>query len=264
MPKSPSWCWERLKAGGEGVNRGWDGWKVLQGLPILQWGASSRRRWGAGRTSALRSVGPPKSWTWLSDCTRAQPPTESGLWQRLSLGWLLTAGAPEATFDLCVHRHTSSFVSGSSCSALGLWESRMLRRVASPSALLVTPYLVTPHCAMSGHSTSRPVCVMLCHTHHSTPHMLIDSKVPTHSRVDGHWDWNLGLWLSYGSWWWTGGPGVLRSMGWQRVGHHWGTELSWTELQTLLCVFQCVSVEFGLEAELWIMAHACGNAGAER
>ena len=20
------WCWERLKAGGEGVNRGWDGW----------------------------------------------------------------------------------------------------------------------------------------------------------------------------------------------------------------------------------------------
>ena len=30
------------------------------------------------------------------------------------------------------------------------------------------------------------------------------------------------------SWWWTGKPGVLRSMGSQRVGHNWGTELNWT------------------------------------
>ena len=32
------------------------------------------------------------------------------------------------------------------------------------------------------------------------------------------------------SWWWTGRPGVLQSVGSQRVRHHWGTELSWTEL----------------------------------
>ena len=29
------------------------------------------------------------------------------------------------------------------------------------------------------------------------------------------------------SWWWTGRPGVLPSMGSQRVGHDWVTELNW-------------------------------------
>ena len=28
----------------------------------------------------------------------------------------------------------------------------------------------------------------------------------------------------FGSWWWTGKPGVLQSMGLQRVGHDWATE----------------------------------------
>ena len=30
--------------------------------------------------------------------------------------------------------------------------------------------------------------------------------------------------------WWTGKPGVLQSMGSQRVGHDWATELNWTEI----------------------------------
>ena len=33
-----------------------------------------------------------------------------------------------------------------------------------------------------------------------------------------------------GSWWWTGKPGMLQSMGSQRVRHDWVTELNWTEL----------------------------------
>ena len=33
-----------------------------------------------------------------------------------------------------------------------------------------------------------------------------------------------------GSWWWTGKPGMLQSMGSQRVRHDWATELNWTEL----------------------------------
>ena len=33
--------------------------------------------------------------------------------------------------------------------------------------------------------------------------------------------------VSSGSWWWTGRPGVLQSMGSQRVGHNWATELNW-------------------------------------
>ena len=31
------------------------------------------------------------------------------------------------------------------------------------------------------------------------------------------------------SWWWTGKLGVLHSMGSQRVGHNWVTELNWTD-----------------------------------
>ena len=38
------------------------------------------------------------------------------------------------------------------------------------------------------------------------------------------WTW---IWASSGSWWWTGKPGVLQSMGSQRVRHNWGTELNW-------------------------------------
>ena len=38
------------------------------------------------------------------------------------------------------------------------------------------------------------------------------------------WTW---VWVNSGSWWWTGRPGVLQSMGLQRVGHNWVTELNW-------------------------------------
>ena len=37
--------------------------------------------------------------------------------------------------------------------------------------------------------------------------------------------------VSSRSWWWRGRPGVLQSMGSQRVGHDWVTELNWTELK---------------------------------
>ena len=40
-----------------------------------------------------------------------------------------------------------------------------------------------------------------------------------------------GVWASSGSWWWTGRPGVLQSMGSQRVRHDWVTELNWTKLK---------------------------------
>ena len=36
------------------------------------------------------------------------------------------------------------------------------------------------------------------------------------------------VWVNSRSWWWTGKPGVLQSMGLQRVGHDWVTELNQT------------------------------------
>jgi len=43
------------------------------------------------------------------------------------------------------------------------------------------------------------------------------------------WSWWTWVWVSSRSWWWTGKCGVLQSMGSQRVGHDWATELPWTE-----------------------------------
>ena len=38
------------------------------------------------------------------------------------------------------------------------------------------------------------------------------------------WTW---VWVNSGSWWWTGRPGMLWSMGSQRVRHDWATDLNW-------------------------------------
>ena len=38
------------------------------------------------------------------------------------------------------------------------------------------------------------------------------------------WTW---VWVSSGSWWWTGKPGVMQTMGSQRGGHDWATVLNW-------------------------------------
>ena len=48
------------------------------------------------------------------------------------------------------------------------------------------------------------------------------------------WAW---VWVNSGSWWWTGGPGVLPFMGSQRVGHDWATELNWTEYKWNYALF---------------------------
>ena len=64
---------------------------------------------------------------------------------------------------------------------------------------------------------------------------LMLGKIKGRRGDDREWDgWiasptqRTWVWASSGSWWWTGKPGVLQSMGWQRVGHDWITELSGT------------------------------------
>ena len=56
-------------------------------------------------------------------------------------------------------------------------------------------------------------------------------------RVNRGWDgWMASLtqwtrvWVNYGSWWWTGNPGLLQCMGSQIVRHYWATELNWTDI----------------------------------
>ena len=50
------WCWERLKVGGEGENRGWDGWMAS----MTQWTwvlVNSGSWWWTGRPGVVRFMG---------------------------------------------------------------------------------------------------------------------------------------------------------------------------------------------------------------
>ena len=62
------YCWERLKVGGEGEDRGWDGWMASPTQWTWVW-ANSGRWWRTGKPGVLQSV----SWTRLSDWTAILP-----------------------------------------------------------------------------------------------------------------------------------------------------------------------------------------------
>ena len=56
------------------------------------------------------------------------------------------------------------------------------------------------------------------------------------------------VWVNYGSWWWTGRPSVLQSMGSKRVRHNWVTELIWM-----------ASLEFWMDSLALIRSHQAAN-----
>ena len=59
------WCWERLRAGGEEDNRGWDGWMASPTQWIWVWVDSGSWRW-TGRPGVHEVT---KHQTWLSERT---------------------------------------------------------------------------------------------------------------------------------------------------------------------------------------------------
>ena len=50
------WCWERLKAGGERDDRGWDDWMASLSQWTWVW-ADSGRQWRTGKPGVLQSMG---------------------------------------------------------------------------------------------------------------------------------------------------------------------------------------------------------------
>ena len=70
-------------------------------------------------------------------------------------------------------------------------------------------------------------------------------KMRERSRVEGEedvrgWDgWMASLkqwtWANFGKWWGTGRPGMMQSMGLQRVGRDWVTERQWTKTLPFSC-----------------------------
>ena len=69
------WCWERLKAGGEGDNWGWDGWMASLTLCSWVW-VSSGSWWWTGKPGVLQSWGCSVGHDWateLNPCLNACP-----------------------------------------------------------------------------------------------------------------------------------------------------------------------------------------------
>ena len=72
-PHAKSWlmektlCWERLRVGGEGDDRGWDGWMASLTRWRWVWVNSGSWWWREAWHAAIHGV--TKSWTWLSDWT---------------------------------------------------------------------------------------------------------------------------------------------------------------------------------------------------
>ena len=62
-----------------------------------------------------------------------------------------------------------------------------------------------------------------------------EKKGMTEDEVVGWHHWLNGNEVNSRSWWWTGRPGMLRSMGSQRVGHNKATALNW------ICQVACTS-----------------------
>ena len=57
-----------------------------------------------------------------------------------------------------------------------------------------------------------------------------EKRTEENEMVGWHHQWMTWIWVSSRNLWWTRKPGVLQSMGLQRVEHDWVTKLNWTEL----------------------------------
>ena len=78
------WCWERLKAGGEGDDRGWAGWMASHTQWTWVWASS--RSWGwPGKPGVLQSIGCKEldMTEWVNYIELRRTPTQQKLRERV-------------------------------------------------------------------------------------------------------------------------------------------------------------------------------------
>ena len=67
------WCWERLRAGGEGDDRGWDGWMASPTQWTWVW-VDSRSWWWTGRPGVLCFMGSQRvGHDWVTELNKLHP-----------------------------------------------------------------------------------------------------------------------------------------------------------------------------------------------
>ena len=87
------WCWERLKVGGEGDDRGWDGWLASPTQWTWVW-VNSGIWWWTGRPGMLQSM----EYNWATTC---HPWRDQISWQST---YIFASATSEVNgFQKCIH-----------------------------------------------------------------------------------------------------------------------------------------------------------------
>ena len=101
------WCWERLKAGGEEDNRGWDGWMASLTWWIWVW-EISKSWWWTGKPGLLQSIRSERvGYDWATELNWVTPLTSTRSGSDV-LG-LLNPGRGTGSFYFCSLEETSLY-----------------------------------------------------------------------------------------------------------------------------------------------------------
>ena len=123
--------------------------------------------------------------------------------------------------------------------AFELWCWRRLLRVPWTAGRSNQSILkeISPECSLEGLMLKRKrqyfghLCEELTHLNRSWCWERLKAGGEGDDRGWDGWmaspTWGTWVWVNSWSWWWTGRPGMLQSMGLQRIGHTWATELNW-------------------------------------
>ena len=113
------WCWEKLKTGGEGDDRGWDGWMASPTQWKWVW-VDSGSWWWTGRPSVLRFMRSQRvRHEWVTELNWRAPTTSTGSINKSSnsspLSWWChpTISSSVIPFSSCLQSFKALWVSSS-------------------------------------------------------------------------------------------------------------------------------------------------------
>ena len=252
------WCWERLKVGGEGDDRGWDGWVASPTQWTWVW-VNSRSWWWTGRPGMLQSMGP-QSQTRLSNWTELNQTIAVSRYHSVKSGRSMTLHRNQQTYQQCPHpalpplplkfdfhslfsvwmwefNHKEGWVPKNQCFQTVVLRKALDGPLDSKEVLPVHPQGNQPW-IFTGRTDAEAEA--------EAPRLWppyeknwLTGKDPDAGKDGGQeekggnrgwdgwmasptqWTW---VWEDFRRWWRTGKPGVLQSIGSPRVGHDLVTE----------------------------------------
>ena len=149
--------WERLKAGGEGDDRGWDGWVASPTQSTWVW-ASSGRWWRTGKPGGLQSMGLQR--VRHDRATEHQdyspPALVHGIFQARILEWVAISFSRESSWS-----RDWTYVSCIGRQILYLWATREALSLPKPISPVSFPASFSPQ-ALIPHICGVPLSPLAC------------------------------------------------------------------------------------------------------